>query len=80
MIGKFYPRATVSHLYLTRPFLWGNRLQLLQGEAKSVSWLLAVPVTSDELLQLETQGDAGLVQLYQQRRVDMYSLARTTWL
>lgn len=80
MIAKFYPRATVSHLYFTRPFLWGERLQLLQGAAKSISWLLAVPVTSDELLHLKTQGDAGLAQLYQQRRIDMYSLGRRTWL
>jgi hypothetical protein len=80
VITEFYPRAAVSHLYLTRPFLWGERLNLLQGAAKSISWLLAVPVTSDELLQLETQGDAGLEQLYRQRRPDMYNLGRVTWL
>ncbi len=80
VIAEFYPHATVSHLYLARPFLWGDRLQLLQCEAKSVSWLLAVPVTSGELLHLETQGNAKLEQLYRQRRPDMYSLGRGTWL
>jgi len=79
-IGEFYPRATVSHLYLTRPFLWGERLKCLRSETKSIAWLLAVPVTSGELLCLETQGDAGLEQLYQQRRIDMYSLGRATWM
>ena len=50
VVAEFYPRAPVSHLYLTRPFLWGQRLQLLRGEAKNITWLLAVPVTSGELL------------------------------
>ncbi len=80
VVAEFYPRATVSHLYLTRPFLWGQRLQLLRGEAKNIAWLLAVPVTSGELLCLETQGDDGLEQLYRQRRIDMYSLGRATFL
>jgi antitoxin YqcF len=80
VIADFYPRATVAHLYLTRPFLWGERLKYLHGQAKSIAWLLAVPVTSGELLCLEAQGDAGLEQLYQQRRIDMYSLARAAWL
>ena len=74
------PCASVSHLYLTRPFLWGERLDLLRGEAKNITWLLAVPVTSGELLCLQTQGAGGLEQLYRQRRIDMYSLGRATWL
>ena len=80
VVAEFYPRAEVAHLYLTHPFLWGQRLQLLHGEAKNITWLLAVPVTGKELLCLETQGDAGLEQLYRQGRIDMYNLGRTTWL
>jgi hypothetical protein len=80
VVAEFYPRASVSHLYLARPFLWGQRLQSLRGEAKTITWLLAVPVTNGELLYLETQGDDGLEQLYRQRRIDMYSLGRATWL
>jgi hypothetical protein len=79
VVAEFYPRSTVAHLYLTRPFLWGERLQVLRGEAKIITWLLAVPVTSGELLCLEKQGDDGLEQLYRQRQIDMYSLNRATW-
>ena len=80
VIAEFYPRDGVKHLYLTSPFLWGQRLQALRGEAKSIAWLLAVPVTSDELHYLEAQGGDGLEPLYRQRRIDMYSLGRRTWL
>ena len=80
VVAEFYPRASVSHLYLARPFLWGQRLDLLRGEAKNIAWLMAVPVTGDELLHLETEGDDGLEQLYHQQRVDMFSLGRATWL
>ncbi len=79
VVAEFYPRATVSHLYLTRPFLWGERLQMLRGAEKNITWFLAVPVTSGELLCLETQGGGGLEQLYRQRQIDMYSLGRATW-
>jgi antitoxin YqcF len=80
VVAEFYPRAPVSHLYLTRPFLWGERLISLRGEAKNIVWLQAVPVASGELLYLESHGDDGLEQLYRQRRIDMYSLGRATWL
>jgi hypothetical protein len=80
VVAEFYPRASVSHLYLARPFLWGQRLQALRGEAKTITWLLAVPVASGELPYFETRGDDGLEQLYRQRRIDMYSLGRGTWL
>jgi len=80
VVAEFYPLASVSHLYLTRPFLWSERLDLLRGEAKNITWLLAVPVTDSELLCLQTQGAGGLEQFYRQRRIDMYSLGRATWL
>ncbi len=80
VVSEFYPRAGVSHFYLARPFLWGEQLDMLRGEAKNITWLMAVPVTNGELLCLETHGDEGLEQLYRQRRIDMYSLGRATWL
>jgi antitoxin YqcF len=80
VVAELYPRAPVSHLYLTRPFLWGEKLRELRCEGRNVAWLLAVPVTSGELLFLETQGGDGLEQLYRQRKIDMYSLGRATWL
>ena len=76
MIAEFYPRASVSHLYLPALFSGASGFRSLRGEAKNIAWLLAVPVTSDELLCLETQGGDGLEQLYRQRRIDMYSLGR----
>jgi hypothetical protein len=80
VVAEFYPRDPVAHLYLARPFLWGQRLQMLRGEEKNITWLMAVPVSSDELRCLEAQGDSGLEQLYLQRRIDMYSLGRATWI
>jgi len=80
VVAEFYPRATVSHLYLARPFLWGQRLDLLRGGEKTITWLLAVPVTGCELSCLETQGSDGLELLYRRRRIDMYSLSRASWL
>ena len=62
------------------PFSGASGCRLLRGEAKTIAWLLAVPVTNGELLCLETQGDDGLEQLYRQRRIDMYGLGRPTWL
>ena len=78
-IGEFYPRATVSHFYLTRPFLWGDRLNILECETKKVAWLLAVPVNSTELSFLQKQGDDGLERLFRERRIDMYNLGRAVW-
>ncbi len=79
LITEFYPRATVSHLYLTRPFLWGDRLDVLECETKKVGWLLAVPVNGGELSFLAKQGDDGLERLFRERRIDMYNLGRAVW-
>ncbi len=80
VVAEFYPRATVPHLYLTRPFLWGQRLQLLRGEAKCIAWLLALPINDMELAWLEKQGGGELEGLCRQRRIDMYDLGRGTWI
>ena len=81
VVAEFYPRATrVASLSRPARFFGASGCKSLRGEAKNITWLLAVPVTSGELLCLETQGDDGLEQLYRQRRIDMYSLERATWL
>jgi antitoxin YqcF len=80
VVAEFYPLATVSHLYLTRPFLWGDKLQMLRGGSMNIAWLMAVPVTSGELLYLDTHGHDCLEPLYRQKRIDITSLGRPTWI
>jgi hypothetical protein len=80
VVAEFYPRSPLPHLYLASPFLWGERLKALRGEVKNIAWLLAVPVTSSELTYLQSNGAAGLEEIYRLGRVDMFSLTRRTWM
>ena len=73
------PRQRIASLSYP-PFLWGQRLSRCAARRRTSpgSWPSRSPATSCSTC--ETQGGDGLEQLYRQRRIDMYSLGRATWL
>lgn len=75
-VSEYYPSTTVPHLYLTAPFLWEDELTTLRCETKSVSWLLAVPISDGELAYLRKQGDSNLEDVFEEQQIDIFDLYR----
>jgi hypothetical protein len=67
---------TMKHCLFVPPFLWDDRIQTLQLETKAVAWLLAVPISEQELRLAETEGVVRLEQLLEKAQIDMFDLQR----
>jgi hypothetical protein len=75
-VAEYYPDTTVPHLYFTAPFLWEGSLRTTKFDQKTVSWLLAMPISDAERLFLKEKGDNALEDLFEGKGVDTYDLWR----
>ena len=76
IVSKYYPENSTQHLLFVPPFLWEERLKTLELDDKKVAWLLAVPVTENELQYAIENGPAALEDLFVEEQIDIYDIAR----
>ncbi len=71
-----YPELDVQHLMFDTPHGWDNDLLTLNLGARQVAWIMAVPIT-DEELDLYNGSDSGeLQELFEEKGTDLYDLER----
>jgi hypothetical protein len=75
-VREYYPSTTVPHLYFTTPFLWEGSLVSLDCGNKTVSWLLAMPISDAEIGFLTDRGDDALEDLFETHQIDIFDLNR----
>ena len=80
VIAEFYPRANGIASLLCPPLSLGPAARLVAGRVQKYCLAPGRAGHWRRVARLQTQGDTGLEQLYLQRRVEMYSLDRATWL
>jgi antitoxin YqcF len=76
-IREFEPLASTQHFLLTTPFLWRERLGSLDLGTRKVSWLLAVPISESEYQYRRRQGEGSLEKLFEEIRLDIFTLTRS---
>jgi hypothetical protein len=76
LVGRSGVETSCPHLYLTAPFLWGDRLNSLDCGTKTVTWLLAMPISEAEYAFLRQHGDRALEHLLEEREVDTFDPRR----
>jgi len=59
VVNMHYPNSEMKHVLFTSPFLWED-LMTLDFSDKKVAWLLAIPISTDELLLAEKEGKEAL--------------------
>lgn len=70
LVAQHYPEAKLPHIYLTAPFIWKSELQTFECETKTVSWLLAMPISEAEYLFLREHGEHILENLLEKKNAD----------
>lgn len=75
-VHHYYPSTPVPHLYVTAPFLWDDSLCTLECDTKTVSWLLAIPISERERDFLNQHGEDDLEELFEKHQIDVFDLAR----
>ena len=76
IIKMYYPDNEMEHVLFTSPFLWEEQLKTLDINEKKVAWLLAVPISSKELLFAEKEGTEALEDLFEKNEIDIFDIKR----
>lgn len=67
---------TMRHFFFVPPFLWEEGLQTMHLQTKTVTWLLAVPISENERLYAEQEGGERLENVFEQKQIDVFDLKR----
>lgn len=73
----YYPDSEMEHVLFTSPFLW-EKLISLDFIDKKVTWLLAVPISTKELLFAEREGTEALEDLFEEKDIDIFDISRNS--
>lgn len=82
--GIIFPRildlhgisTTMSDIYFSNPFLWGDKFSFSIIDDRMTAWLLAVPISKRETEFAVQNGPEKLEQLFQKENIDIYNLNR----
>jgi hypothetical protein len=73
-VRLYRPAAALAHVLFVPPFLWPLATQTFP--AKTVAWLLAVPISDGELAYARGRGAAALERAFEDRQIDVFDLDR----
>jgi hypothetical protein len=77
MFSMYDDTLEMKHFAFHNPFLW-ERLRTTQLVTKTVSWLLAVPISERESLYCREHGWEALSDLFEQAQIDIFDLGRAS--
>ncbi|MGK5049763.1 suppressor of fused domain protein [Janthinobacterium sp. GB4P2] len=69
---------TMSDVYFTNPFLWGDKFHSLTLHEKTVAWLLAIPISKSETKFAAEFGPEKLEELFSKKDIDIFDLNRAS--
>jgi antitoxin YqcF len=67
---------TLEHFLFVSPYLWEKELEATSIEAKTVAWLLAVPISEAERKYAEEHGAQELEKMLEREQIDIFNLSR----
>lgn len=75
VITEYYPDAINRHILFLAPFLWDSVLKLVFSET-IVTWLMAIPISDNELSFIKREGDESLVTLFTKNSINVFDINR----
>ena len=75
VVGAYCPDTDLKHAVLVSPVYWEEYTPFVEGEI-SVSWLMMIPVTTDEMLYIRSNGINSFEKLLAEKQVDILDLQR----
>ncbi|MTH54541.1 suppressor of fused domain protein [Bacillus mangrovi] len=75
VIKMYDSESEMKHVLFTSPFIWEN-LDNIDFPDKKVTWLLAVPISTEELLFAKKEGTEALEDLFEKEDIDIFNLNR----
>lgn len=78
VISMYRASLTMEHFLFIPPFLWEEKLQTINLDAKVIAWLLAVPISEKERQFAALHGYDQLVNTFERAQIDIFNLNRTS--
>lgn len=78
ILSMYDASSTMRHLLFVPPFLWEEKIKTLSLKAKTVTWLLAVPISDAECNFANLNGVAALENKFSEVQIDIFDLNRTS--
>lgn len=76
VINQYIIDTDMKHIIFVQPFLWENDFPELELDDKIIEWLLAVPISENELTYSEKNGFEALEDLFEKRQIDIFNIYR----
>ncbi|MDM1022143.1 suppressor of fused domain protein [Acinetobacter sp. VNK23] len=78
IISMYKCSKTMQHLLFSSPFLWENKLKTLEFKERKLAWLLAIPISEEELKYAEINGVDQLERLFEVHQIDIFNIERSS--
>ena len=75
MIDEYYDGLEMRHIYFIAPYYW-EELDGFELDENYVTWLLAIPISDNELAYLEQYGDDAFESLLEEKEAEIFDLYR----
>lgn len=75
IVSMYKKEIDMKHILLVDPFLWDN-IGTLDIEGLIVTWLLIVPISQAELDYSKEKGTSTLLDLFEEKQIDIYDINR----
>ncbi|KAA0542571.1 suppressor of fused domain protein [Bacillus sp. BGMRC 2118] len=76
VINMYLPESSMKHILFLPPFLWEDKLQTINFETKKVSWLMAIPISEEEMKYADKNGIESLEKLFEENQINVFDLER----
>ncbi|MDH7971276.1 suppressor of fused domain protein [Sphingomonas sp. AR_OL41] len=67
---------TLAHVMFVPSFLWDDGPKTLHLEGRTITWLMAVPISESELVYAEREGSDALNALLKAQQIDIFDINR----
>jgi hypothetical protein len=76
VVSMYYPAFPMRHIMFQEPFPWDGALDTAELPAKTVAWLLVMPVSDAEMQYALSAGPDALGDVFKHEQIDIFDLER----
>jgi antitoxin YqcF len=76
VVKIYLPESPMKHILFLSPILWEDKLKTMKFENKHVAWLMAIPISEEEMNYADKNGIEALEELFEEKQINVFDLKR----
>ncbi len=78
VVNMYLPNSSMKHILFISPFLWEDKLKIVNFEKKQVAWLMIIPISEEEKSYADKFGVENLEDIYEEKQINVFDLERNS--